>query len=108
MPPPQRIWINPVDALTRGITDGAVVEAYNKRGKMRLPAHVTARVVPGVVAVAQGAWYTPGEDGVDTRGSINVLTSTTPTPIAKGNPQHTNLVEVKKRGKQKNEKRTRG
>jgi len=34
---------------------------------------------------------------VDHRGSINVLTDAKhPSPLAKGNPQHTNLVEVRK------------
>ena len=32
----------------------------------------------------------------DLGGSINVLTSWEPTPYAKGNPQHTNLVQVKR------------
>jgi anaerobic dimethyl sulfoxide reductase subunit A len=47
--------------------------------------------------MSQGGWYTPDKDGIDRRGSINVLTSSAyPTPLAKGNPQHTNLVEVAK------------
>lgn len=42
----------------------------------------------------QTLWIHP--DDAEKRG-INVLTSThKPTPVAKGNPQHTNLVEVKK------------
>ena len=45
-------------------------------------------------ALSQGAWYRPDETGTDLGGSINVLTSLHPTPYAKGNPQHTNLVEV--------------
>ena len=60
-----------------------------------MPVLVTNRIVRGVVAIAQGAWYKPAKDGTDQRGSINVLTSGRPTPLAKGNPQHTNLVEVK-------------
>ena len=43
----------------------------------------------------QGAWYTPDAEGTDCRGSINVLTAYRPTPLAFGNPQHTNLAEVK-------------
>ena len=49
----------------------------------------------GVTALSQGAWYRPDRDGVDRAGAVNVLTSLRPTPYAKGNPQHTNLVEVK-------------
>jgi len=93
---PQRVWISPDDAIERGITDGATVEVFNKRGRIRMTAYVTERVIAGVIAIPQGAWYTPDVEGTDVRGSINILTSTRPTPIAKGNPQHTNLVEVVK------------
>ena len=92
---PQRMWMHPRDAAARGIASGDVAEVYNDRGKLRIPVTVTDRIVPGVVAIPEGAWYTPGADGVDRRGSINVLTSTAPTPLAKGNAQHTSLVEVR-------------
>jgi anaerobic dimethyl sulfoxide reductase subunit A len=91
---PQRVWIHPDDAAKRGIMDLSVVSVFNDRGRIRLPAKITERVIKGVVAIPQGAWYTPNSAGIDHRGSINVLTSTRPTPLAKGNPQHTNLVEV--------------
>ena len=92
---PQRMWIHPDDAKARGIEDGCVVEVYNDRGRVHIPVLLTNRIMRGTVAIAQGAWYTPGKDGVDKRGSINVLTSSRPTPLARGNPQHTNLVEVR-------------
>lgn len=93
------LWMNPKDAEERGIVQGELVEVFNSRGCVRIPAVVTERIRQGVAAMAQGAWYTPDKDGVDTRGSINVLTSAAhPTPICKGNPQHTNLVEVRKAG----------
>lgn len=92
---PQRMWMHPADAEERGITEGSIAEVYNERGKIQIPVHVTKRVIQGVVAIPQGAWYSPNKEGIDTRGSINVLTSTRPTPLAKGNAQHTNLVEVK-------------
>ena len=91
---PQRMWIHPQDAEARGLSTGSFAEIRNDRGRVRMPVLVTDRVIPGVVAIAQGAWYRPDADGTDTRGSINVLTSLTQTPLAKGNPQHTNLVEV--------------
>lgn len=90
-----RIWIHPDDADARGIRDGDLVEIFNRRGRVRIPAKVTRRIVPGCVAMSEGGWYTPDQQGVDTRGSINVLTMThRATPLAKANPQHTNLVEV--------------
>ena len=95
---PQRLWINPADAAARGISEGDMVEIYNDRGRTSVPAFVTERIIQGVIALAQGAWYTPDGKGGDLRGCINILTGTAhPTPVAKGNPQHTNLVEVRKK-----------
>lgn len=71
-----------------------MVLVYNDRGSTRIPAHVTERVMPGVTALSQGAWYDADADGTDRGGSINILTSLRPTPYAHGNAQHTNLVEV--------------
>ena len=91
---PQRVWMNPSDAAERAVSDGDLVTVFNDRGKMLIPARVTDAVMPGVCAISQGAWYTPDKSGTDCAGSINVLTSQRPTPLAKGNPQHTNLVQV--------------
>jgi anaerobic dimethyl sulfoxide reductase subunit A len=52
--------------------------------------------MPGVVSVPQGAWYNPNADGVDEGGCVNTLTKLHPSPLAKANPQHTNLVQVEK------------
>jgi len=90
------LWINPLDAKPRGIAHGDTVRVYNEIGRTLVRAKVTPRIMPGVLSLPQGAWYTPDEDGADTNGSINVLTSQRPSPLAKGNPQHTNLVEVEK------------
>lgn len=93
---PRKLWIHPLDAQKRGVSEGDEVLVRNERGRIRIKAHLTERVMPGVTALAQGAWYRPDDDGTDTGGSINVLTSLRPTPYARGNPQHTNLVEVEK------------
>ena len=95
---PQQLWMNPEDGAVRGLRNGDFVEVWNDRGKLVVPVFLTEEIVQGVVALAQGAWYQADEDGVDVTASINVLTSAEPTPLAKGNPQHTNLVEVCKRG----------
>lgn len=92
----QSIWINSKDAKNRGIENGDKVKAFNDRGAVEITAYVTNKIMPGVTSIPQGAWWTPGDDGVDKRGCINTLTSLKPTPLAKGNPQHTNLVEVQK------------
>ena len=93
---PQRLWMHPDDAATRSISDGGMAEIFNDRGVIRMRIKVTDRKIKGVCAVPQGAWYAPDENGIDTRGSINVLTAYAPTPLAKGNPQHTNLADVRK------------
>jgi anaerobic dimethyl sulfoxide reductase subunit A len=93
---PQRVFINPVDAAARGLRNGDQVRVFNERGELRAACRVTKRIMPGVVAIAQGAWWAPGEDGVDRGGSVNVLTSERWTPLAFGNAQHTIMVEVKK------------
>lgn len=93
---PQELWMNPEDALARGLQTGDKVEVWNDRGRLAVSVLVTEKIVRGVTAVAQGAWYQTDEQGRDVNASVNVLTSLEPTPLAKGNPQHTNLVEVKK------------
>ena len=92
---PQTAWINPIDAERKGISSGDLIEIWNDRGRTQIIAFVTDRIIKGVIAVAQGAWYTPDENGVDLRGSINVLSTSKATPLAKGNPQHSNLVDIK-------------
>ena len=95
---PQALWMHPKDAQARGITEGQEVLIWNDRGRVQIGAHLTERIMPGVVALSQGAWYAPDENGTDHGGCINVLTSLRPTPYARGNGQHTNLVEVRPAG----------
>jgi anaerobic dimethyl sulfoxide reductase subunit A len=92
----QEMWMNPKDAEKRGIKNGDRAQVFNERGALEIPVKVTARITPGVAGIPQGAWYTPDKNGLDQRGSLNVLTSQRPTALAKANPQQTNLVEVKK------------
>ncbi|MFZ5910374.1 MAG: DMSO/selenate family reductase complex A subunit [Chloroflexota bacterium] len=93
---PQRIFINPIDAAERGIRDGDLVRAWNERGELVIPARVTPRILPGVVDIPQGAWWSPNESGVDFGGCVNVLTSERWTPYAFGTAQHTIMVQVSK------------
>jgi anaerobic dimethyl sulfoxide reductase subunit A len=93
---PQRVFLNPIDATARGLVNGDQVRVYNDRGEMIVRCRVTRRIMPGVVAIPQGAWWTPDDKGVDHGGSVNVLTSERWTPLAFGNAQHTMMVEVVK------------
>ncbi len=100
---PQRLFINPLDASARGIENGEEVMVFNDRGKIRMRCRLTQKIMPGVVNIPQGAWWKPGEDGVDRRGNVNVLTSHRWTPLAFGNAQHTIMVEVRKLHKKEKE-----
>lgn len=91
---PQELWINPIDAAARGIKLGDRVKVYNERGVSYVPARVTPRIIPGVVSLPEGAWHTPDAKGEDQNGCVNVLTRLHPTALAKGNPHHTNHVQV--------------
>ena len=93
---PQRVFINPLDAEPRGISNGDEVKVFNDRGATRVRCRVTKRIMPGVIAIPQGAWWNPDEKGVDRRGSVNVLTSERWTPLAFGNAQHTIMAQVEK------------
>ncbi|WCG84641.1 DmsA/YnfE/YnfF family dimethyl sulfoxide reductase [Pectobacterium sp. A5351] len=95
---PQEIWINPLDAQKRNIAHGDMVRVFNNRGEIRVKAKVTTRIMPGVTALGEGAWHNANMNGdrVDHGACINTLTSHRASPLAKCNPQHTNLVEVSK------------
>ncbi len=58
---PHTLWIHPEDAAARDIKDGDRVLVYNDRGKVQVPAKVTDRIMQGVTALPQGAWYRPEE-----------------------------------------------
>ncbi len=92
---PQVLWLNTEDAGARGITNGDIVEIFNDRGRVHIKARVTPRIMPGVASLPQGAWSQIDKDGIDHGGSVNMLTSLHPTPVAKGNCQHTTLVQIK-------------
>lgn len=92
----QELWINPLDAETRGIRSGDKLKIYNDRGATVMQARVTTRIIPGVIAAPTGSWYTPDEQGVCRNGNINVLTTLKKTALSHGNTQHTCLVEIAK------------
>jgi len=102
---PQRVFINPTDAIERGIQDGETVLVYNRRGTISIPCRITPRILPGVVDIPEGAWWAPDKDGVDQGGNINVLTSQRWTPFAFGSTQQTIMVQVCRLNKSKSHTR---
>ena len=93
---PQEVWMNPIDAEPRNIKNGDMIRIFNDRGEVHINVKITPRIIPGVVALSEGAWYAPDKDRIDHSGCINVLTTQRPSPLAKGNPQHSNLVQVER------------
>jgi anaerobic dimethyl sulfoxide reductase subunit A len=89
----QKLWISTGDAQSRGISDGDLAVVYNDRGKTIVPAYVTGRIMPGVVSLGEGAWYTPDENGRDRAGSPNILTRDCNSPGG-AFASNTSLVQV--------------
>jgi len=105
------IRISPNDAKKFGVIDGEVVEVYNDRGSLLAGVVVTETIRDGVVAIEEGAWYSPedvtaGESffGADDQrkvrcnsGQVNVLTSSRPTSqMASATAANSTLVSIKK------------
>ena len=94
------MWINTEDAAKLGIENGETVSVFNNYGEVHIQAKVTPRIIPGSLAIPQGAWRDADMDGdrIDKGGCINTLATMHPSPLAKGNPQHSNIAGVRKIG----------
>jgi molybdopterin guanine dinucleotide-containing S/N-oxide reductase-like protein len=77
--------MNPADANARGIKEKDIVRIYNDTSSVLAYAHLTERVIPGVVHLAWGSWYRPLEPGnpnsPDKGGEYNTLVSRVPAKI---------------------------
>ncbi len=92
---PQALSMSVTDARKRGISSGDSVRVFNDRGETIVAACVTERIMPGVVAMGEGAWYRPDAGGRDTAGSVNILTRDWYAPGG-GYPYNSCLVQVEK------------
>ena len=91
------VTINDEDATALGVKDGDTVEIYNDRGRVLAGVIVSKSIMKGVVALCEGAWYDPDEEGRDQAGHINVLTTSIPTSqMAQATSANTCLVAIKK------------
>ncbi len=93
--------MNPIDAASRGLSDGDVVRVFNDRGACLAGLILSDTVMPGVVQLSTGAWYDPLEPGVVgslcKHGNPNVLTRDKGTSrLGQGPSAHSTLVEVEK------------
>jgi anaerobic dimethyl sulfoxide reductase subunit A len=87
------IWMNPADAVRRGIANGDLVRVFNAQGETRLKVRVTDRILQGVVTMKEGAWFAPNAGGADRGGSTNVLTADRSAPCG-ATTYNTNQVEI--------------
>ena len=92
---PQMLWISSHDARLRKIANGDPVRIFNQRGTVIITARVTERIMPGVVSLDEGAWFSPDEKGIDRGGCCNVLLKDEHSP-AGAFCSNTCLVEVEK------------
>ena len=71
---PQECFISEVDARERDIKNGDTVLMTSPHGKVLRPAKVIPTLVPGAVAIQDGAWFQIDEEtGIDLGGCPNVL-----------------------------------
>ena len=91
----QEVTINAKDAARLGIRTGDIVEIWNERGKVVVPAYVTERCMPNVVVLFEGAWMDLAKDGTDRAGNPDFLTLDQPSP-AGAFAYNTILVDMKK------------
>lgn len=91
----QSLCISSKDAKSRGIKDGEAVMVFNDRGETIVRARVTECIMPGIVSLGEGAWYSPDSEGRDHAGSPNILTRDSYAPGG-AFPFNTALVEVEK------------
>lgn len=84
--------MNPLDARSRGLSDGERVIASNSRGEVAFILRLTTAVPPGVV-VAEGVWWCQDAPGDRT---VNALTSQRLTDRAGGSTFYDTKVDVRR------------
>jgi anaerobic dimethyl sulfoxide reductase subunit A len=92
----QEVFMNSIDAKARGIQDGDAIKVFNEYGTVLRNVKVTERIIPGVVAMGEGAWVDIDEEtGYDIGGATNSLAGGWPN--GQGTQAwNTNIVEVQK------------
>ncbi|MFC1963819.1 molybdopterin-dependent oxidoreductase [Chloroflexota bacterium] len=92
---PNVVWLSSQDAKTRDIRNGEKVKVFNELGALLIQAYVTERIMPGVVAIGEGALYQPDNDGIDHGGNPNIISEDIGSPggsfVTNGTP-----VQIKK------------
>ena len=91
------LTMHPEAAAARGIQAGQVVRVFNDRGQCLAGVTLDENMRGDVVVLPTGAWFNPGEDGLEHNGNPNVLTPDIGTSsLAQGPSSGTCLVEVER------------
>jgi len=85
------LWMNPVDAGKRSISNGKEVCVTSRTGEVTAVVHVTDAIAPGVVSLNQGGWINR-----KILSNPNFLTSTEPTLPSHGSRTHSTAVQVER------------
>lgn len=92
------IFLNAKEAKKRSLKSGDIVRVFNDRGEILAGVYITESVIDDVVAMCEGAWYSPevlGEKTLCQHGNVNLLTIDKGTSkLAQSNIAHTALVEI--------------
>jgi len=86
----QTVLINPSDASSRAIGEGALVQVFNDRGLFHGLAKVTNDVQPGMIVASLGYWHSLNRDG-----AVNVISSSKYGGMGHSPTFSDNLVEVR-------------
>jgi len=86
----QSVLINPGDASSRSIGEGALVQVFNDRGIFHGQAKVTEDVPPGMIVASLGYWHSLNRDG-----AVNVISSSKYGGMGHSPTFSDNLVEVR-------------
>ena len=84
----QFVLINPLDAATRGIAEGAKVKVFNDRGAFEGDARITKDVNPGIVVATLGYWRQLN------KGTVNCISAAEFGDMGHSTTFSDNLVEV--------------
>ena len=76
----QEVTLNASDARRLDIKTGDIVEVWNDRGTVVVPAYVTERCMPGVMVIFEGSWMDLDKKGIDRSGNPDFLTKDEPSP----------------------------
>ncbi|MBL6077184.1 molybdopterin-dependent oxidoreductase [Belnapia sp. T18] len=95
------IHLSPEDAAARGLQEGDIVRIFNDRGACLGGVRIKEGMLPGVAAMATGAWYDPlipgDPDALCVHGNPNVLTADIGTSrLGQGPSAQSCLVQVER------------